>query len=122
MKHNSCFDCLNHAKGELAENTGWHHPCKLGIENEGLSDLSKCEKYEPNQGFQIGGYYTQMHFEGEPSRESNACLEWVIHGNGEFPTKHPSEFLRFHLCDFTQLEEWVKFWGIELRKRGLVVE
>ena len=31
MKNNECFDCLNHLKGESADNTGWYHPCKFGV-------------------------------------------------------------------------------------------
>ena len=71
MNNNNCFDCLNHGEGELAENTGWYRLCKFGIENNGLQEIEKCEKYEPNVGFQIGGYYTHMHFEGE--QNENNC-------------------------------------------------
>lgn len=121
MKSNECFNCLNHSDGKLAENKGWYHPCKLGITNEGLQDCTTCPSYGMNSGFQIGGYYTHMHFEANGS-EPNGCLEWIIHGDGEFPKSDPSEFIKFHICDFRQIEEWVKEWGIELRKRGLVVD
>ena len=58
MKNNNCFYCLNQCEGQLAENTGWYHPCKLGIQNEGLQNIKDCPSYSPNTGFQIGGYYS----------------------------------------------------------------
>ena len=115
MKNNECFNCLNHSGAELAENTGWYHKCKFGIENEGMGDVSACGRFEPNKGFQIGGYYTHMHFE-----QSGECLELVVHGDGEFPLDTPTEWLRFHICDFHQIEAWVEFWGKTLRNRGWI--
>lgn len=64
MKSNKCFYCLNKGEG-VAADKGYHYPCTKGIENEGLQDISKCEKYSPCNGFQIGGYYTHMHFDQE---------------------------------------------------------
>jgi len=129
VKNNNCFSCLNHLEkeGVLAENTGWYHPCKFGIKNDGMNDIEKCEKYEPNQGFQMGGYYTHMHFEADPVYEISMdgegqtnCLEWFIHGDGQFPSTDPEKWLNIHICDFRQIEEWVKFWGKELRRRGWI--
>lgn len=121
MKNNNCFYCLNAGKGVPAENTGWYHPCRLGIANEGLQDVKTCPKHAENRGFQIGGYYTHMHFEGD---EPNGCLEWFIHGDGEFPKSDEkrSEWIQFHICDFRQIEKWVEVWGAELRRRGLIVD
>lgn len=121
MKNNECFYCLNHGEGKPADNTGWYHPCKLGIENEGLREIEKCEKWKPNKGFQIGGYYSHMHFEFDENN-SNECMEWVIHSDGEFPRDNPNEMIKFHICDFRQIEEWVKFWGKYLRERGAIVD
>jgi hypothetical protein len=121
MKNNECFDCLNHGEGVSAENTGWYHPCKLGIANEGLQDCTTCPSYLMNRGFQIGGYYTHMHFEGNKA-EPNGCLEWVIHSDGEFPQSLPENWIRFHICDFRQIERWVSEWGTELRKHGLITD
>ena len=117
MKNNNCFYCLNHGKGELAENKGWYYPCKLEIPNEGLHDLQSCPKWKPCNGFQIGGYYSHMHFE---CTEPDDCLEWVIHSDGAFPTDDPSRMISLHICDFRQIEEWVAFWGAHLRDRGLI--
>lgn len=117
MKNNKCFYCLNHGEGVAADNKGWYHPCKLGVENDGMQDITKCEKYMPNNGFQIGGYYSHMHFEQD---EHEDCLTWVIHSDGEFPTDDEDAMTRFHICDFEQIERWVKFWGKELRKNGMI--
>lgn len=115
MENNNCFDCLNHDKNNqiLAENRGWYSPCKFGFKNENLVKIESCKKYKPNKGFQIGGYYTHMHFEADGD-----CLEWYIHSDGEFP--NDNNHIVFHICDFKQIEEWVKFWGEYLRKKGLI--
>lgn len=121
MKNNDCFYCLNHSDGERAENNGWYHSCKLGILNDGLKDIHKCEKYLPNKGFQIGGYYSHMHFDYIDG-ESNPCMDWIIHSDGEFPRDERNEMLVFHICDFRQIEEWVQFWGKYLRDQGVIVD
>ena len=69
-----------------------------------------------NKGFQIGGYWNKMHFEDD----GGGCLKWHIHGDGQFPSDNESDWIEFHICDFTQIEEFVKFWGKELRKKGLI--
>jgi len=115
MKNNACFNCINSLEGILAENTGWYNPCKFDIKNEGLQNIKKCKKYTPNNGFQLGGYYTKMHFE-----KDGKCLSWYIHGDGEFPSDDPNEWIKFHVCDFNQIEKWAKFWGKQLRKGGLL--
>ena len=122
MKNNNCFYCLNGGKGILAEDGGSYHPCLKGISNEGLQDVKSCPSHEENKGFQIGGYYTHMHFIPYGAPEPGVCLTWTIHGDGDFPTDDPSKFISFHICDFKQIEEWVKVWGIELRKRGWIEE
>jgi len=119
MKNNECFDCLNHGEGKFAENTGWYHPCKFGIKNEGMKEVEKCPKFLPNKGFQIGGYYSFTHFEFSKD-VPNECMELFFHSNGEFPKDDEEEFIQFHICDFTQLESWVKYWGKYLRKVGAV--
>jgi hypothetical protein len=119
MKSNECFDCLNQGKGILAENDGWYHPCKFGHKNEGLKDIATCEDYSPNKGFQIGGYYSHMHFEYEKDA-GDQCVEWIIHSDGKFPTDKEEDFIKFHICDFTQIEEFVKFWGKKLREDGVI--
>jgi len=121
MKNNDCFNCLHHDNdnGGIAENKGWYHPCKLNVDNDGLQDVKSCEKYAPNKGFQIGGYYTHMHFE-HIEGQIDKCLNWVIHSEGEFPTSDEKEQIVFHICNFKQIEEWVKFWGEHLRKEGII--
>lgn len=119
MKNNNCFYCLNHGKGQLAENKGWYHPCKLGIQNEELQDVKTCPKYSPNMGFQIGGYYSHIHFD---VTEPNGCMEMVIHSDGTFPTEDPNAQIKLHLCDFTQLEQFVKEWGEYFREKGIITE
>ena len=121
MKNNKCFYCLNHAEGITAENTGWYHPCKLGIKNENLHNIKNCPKWEPNNGFQIGGYYSHMHFKFDKNNP-NDCMEWIIHSDGNFPTDNPKEMICFHICDFRAIEEWVNFWGKYLRKCGAIVD
>lgn len=74
MKNNNCFYCLNQCEGQLAENTGWYYPCKLGIQNEGLQNVKECPSYSPNTGFQIGGYYSHIHFEYN-KENPNECFE-----------------------------------------------
>lgn len=119
MKNNRCFDCLNHGEMIAAENNGWYNECKLNVENNGMENIEECEHYFPCNGFQIGGYYSHVHFEFE-SEECNDCMEMILHSDGEFPTDDPSKMLRLHLCDFRQLEKFVKFWGKYFRKKGIV--
>ena len=119
MKNNNCFYCLNQCKGQLAENTGWYHPCKLGIQNEGLQNVKECPSYSPNTGFQIGGYYSHIHFEYN-KENANECMEMIIHSDGEFPTEETERQIQFHICDFRQLEHFVKEWGEYFRKIGVV--
>ena len=90
-----------------------------------MQDIKKCKKYFPNIGFQIGGYYSHIHFEineeTKPDKDgNNPCLEMVIHSDGQFPTEDLKEMIHFHICDFQQIEEWVSFWGEYLRKKGVI--
>lgn len=130
-KANACWYCKNVCNSR-AEMPGWSHDCKLGIDNTGFDDTKKiaeqCNKFDPRKGFQMGGYYTHMWFEysGTPPSEGgeiDGCLEWVIQGDLEFPIPDDEperEPIKIHICDFTQIENWVSFWGKELRKRGWV--
>lgn len=121
MKNNRCSYCLKHGEGQLTENTGWYHSCTLGKENDGLQNIEECEGYYPNRGFQIGGYYTPIHFEvASGYGEVNSCMEMVIHSNGEFPREDPEEQIVFHICDFKQIEKFVKVWGDYFRKTGVI--
>lgn len=110
MSNRKCTECLNH-EYDPEETT-----CKLKLNNENLKRIRDCQYYEANKGFQIGGYWTHMHF--ELSGENSSCLEWFIHGDGEFPSNE--ECIQFHICEFRQIERWVKFWGKELRRRGWI--
>ena len=110
MKNNNCFYCLNHKEGQLADNTGWYHPCKLNIKNEGIQNVKECPSYSPNIGFQIGGYYSHIHFEYNKDLP-NDCMEMIIHSDGEFPTDDTDKQIQLHICDFKQLEQFVKEWG-----------
>ena len=74
-----------------------------------------------DRGFQIGGYYTDMDFEIDNyCTDMDPCLRWLIFSDGEFP--RDAAEIEFHICDFRQIERWVKYWGKELRKRGWITE
>lgn len=127
-KGNACFYCRNSGESEPAhpDGVGWIHSCKFGIDNTGFDEIDtiaeQCGKYSPRFGFQMGGYYTHMWFEPESCEPEDdcmgICLEWCIQGDLEFPTEEKT--IKIHICDFTQIERWVEFWGEELRKRRLV--
>lgn len=125
-KANACWYCRNVGKSTVKIGDGWSHDCKFGIENTGFDDKKsirdKCDKYDPREGFQMGGYYTHMWFEGG-FEEVDGCLEWVIQGDLDFPISDDDEEkkpIKIHICDFKQIEDWVKFWGKELRRRGWI--
>jgi len=69
---------------------------------------------DENPGFSIGGYYSHIWFERDGD-----CLTVRIGSNGDFP-RDGDEAAEFHICDFTQIEKCVLFWGKELRRRGWV--
>jgi hypothetical protein len=106
-------------EGIPADNTGWYHPCNLGIPNDGLKDVKSCKKYSPNKGFKIGGYYSHVHFEYD-KKTKNPCMEMIVHSDGQFPTDDRSEMIQFHICDFRQLEDFVKEWGSYFRRLGII--
>ena len=133
MKGNACFYCKHSINGHVDPNPpGWSYDCGLGLDNSNLNGgyekVLECEKAEPRWGFQMGGYYTHMWFEldGTPidkGGERDPCLIWHIQGDGEFPSENQEEDnLRFHICDFEQIEKFVKLWGNELRRRGWITE
>lgn len=122
----SCFDCRKHITLPFSEKEGWRYQCKEGRDTKGANPMT-CPGGDVQRGFQIGGYYTHMWFETDGSLVSEGatndpCLTWMIASDGEFPTEDGEVGIRFHLCDFTQLEAWVAFWGKELRKRGWITE
>ena len=81
----------------------------------------KIELEWGTSGFQIGGYYSPVHFEVESDNIGNSsCIEMVIHSDGQFPTEEPEGMLSLHLCDFEQLENFVKVWGDKLRADGII--
>lgn len=118
-----CFYCRKSKRDTGFSGPGHRYKCKEGRPNKhiGENDCDKCDGYDPQIGFQTGGYYTHMWFENG-GEENNTCMDWVIYGNLEFPAGHDNgvEPTIIHICDFKQIEEWVKFWGKELRKRGWV--
>ena len=81
------------------------------IEFEGVS----------RSGFQIGGYHSNTHFVCNGS-EPGCCLELFLHSDGEFPTDKEEEMIQLHICDFKQIERWVKFWGEVLRQKGVIID
>jgi hypothetical protein len=103
------------------EGGGFHHQYSC---NENVHPIPKakepCSKKDPRIGFQIGGYHSHMWFERHDYSEVNDCVNWMIASDGDLPTKDGSAEIQFHLSDFRQLEEFVKFWGKELRQRGWV--
>jgi hypothetical protein len=121
-KGDGCFYCRNCGESTPSKSTGWDYKCKLGMSvspltDKGVEGVLECPKGKPRVGFQIGGYYTHMWFEGE-TEEDNCCLEWMIQSDGEFPRDYPD--IQFHICDFSQIERFVEFWGKELRRRGVI--
>lgn len=125
-----CFYCRNsvHIEGGTAPraNGGFHHQyrCKMGLRmpdrRKAVDDIDivrQCPSGAPQLGFQIGGYYSHMWFEGD---EPDGCLEWKICSDGEFPSEKAE--IEFHICDFKQIESFVAFWGKELRRRGVVTD
>lgn len=121
-----CFSCRNSVKVDdvhvARTGGGFHHQhrCSKGLpmpdqqpDIEDAEIVRQCPGGDPQLGFQIGGYYSHMWFEGDGS-----CLEWRICSDGEFPTDKPE--ISFHICDFEQIERFVEFWGKELRRRGLI--
>lgn len=118
-KGSACFNC-KHSINPRVDVPGWAYDCKFGIDNSKMNgdveQVIECQKGDPMFGFQIGGYYSHMWFY---RRENSDCLEWVICSDGEFPTeKDSNEGKEFHICDFQQIEDFVKFWKKELERRG----
>lgn len=125
----ACFNCLNSRKVdafEPREGGGFHHQSRCakglrqpdaerGVDSDEI--MMRCPEVSPSVGFQIGGYVSHTWFE---NGGDGGCLDLVIASDGEFPTD--GEGMRFHLCDWRQVEEWVAFWGKELRRRGWVVD
>jgi len=130
-KGSACFYCRHSVSRTDLARSGTHdaiYDCVLGIDNSamngGADQVIACPKGDPRVGFQMGGYYTHMWFEvdgatPEEGGEPNTCLRWHIMGDGQFPTE---EDRTVHICDFTQLEYFVAFWGKELRRRGWITE
>jgi hypothetical protein len=89
-----------------------------------VEQVVACPEGEPQIGFQIGGCYTHMYFERAANNVTENCLDWHILSDGEFPVhgnnRPGKQPIQFHICDFTQLEAFVEFWGKELRRRGWV--
>ena len=109
-KGSACFYCRNSCNAKPHPSTiGWWFNCSLGLDNTNLNgeieDALKCPQVNPRYGFQIGGYYTHMWFEPDGD-----CLTWVIASNGQSPTKDEAEMIRFHICEFKQIEDFVRFW------------
>jgi len=101
--------------------------CKLGLSLEKDKSVIDCKCGNPSRGFQIGGYFTHMWFSvdgtlPEDGGQDNPCLNWHIASDGEFPTENKEPGITFHICDFMQIELFVKFWGKELRRRGWITE
>lgn len=119
MKANNCFNCLNHCEGQIADDNGWYHSCKFKIDNDGFQNIKNCKKYYPNKGFQIGGYYSHIHFIYDRNNV-NKCMEMIIHSDGEFPTEEKIKQIQFHICDFRQIEHFVKEWGDYFREKGVI--
>ncbi|KKN66945.1 hypothetical protein LCGC14_0466250 [marine sediment metagenome] len=116
LEGSGCFKCQNSCNPTVIQGRGWAYECSLNVDNSEihtLDDMLKCEKVNPQFGFQVGGYYTHMWF----TEEADGCLEWVICSDGEFPIDNSEEFIRFHICSFEQIESFVKFWRKELEKR-----
>lgn len=115
-----CSNCRN--VKELKSLTDAYE-CKLGLPviHGNLMRMITCPEALPKVGFQIGGYYSYMWFEdirGSGERDPDACLEWQICSDGEFPTESPK--IEFHICDFEQLERFVEFWRYFLEYKNWI--
>lgn len=129
-KGGACFDCRQ-CGDSTPDTIGWIHACRLGIDNATFNNretiAADCPRFDPRDGFQMGGTYTHMWFESSKAdAEPNGCLEWVIQGDLDFPIPDNGPEgrlpIKIHICDFRQIEAWVAFWGQELRSRGWVVD
>lgn len=120
MSNQACFYCRNAINGRVTA-PGWTYDCTKGINNKkmdgGVEQALTCPECDLRLGFQIGGYYTHMYFERD-----GTCLEWHISSDGEFPITDEDnrESMNLHVCDFEQIEIFVKVWGAELRRRGWI--
>lgn len=125
-----CFYCRNYLNARAnPDGPGWVYDCRLGLDTSTIAynpeAVTACPSGDVQLGFQIGGYYRHMWFDGETpvfiggGATIGGCLDLHIQGDAEFPQ---GESMEFHLCEFQQLEEWVAFWGKELRRRGWVVD
>jgi hypothetical protein len=116
-KGDACFYCRN-ATNARPDIPGWAYDCKAGIDNTTLSGgievAMQCPQVNPRFGFQVGGHLKHMWFEKPPGRKSD-CMEWIWDtiDTPELPAS-------LHICNFTQLERFVEFWGKELRRRGWI--
>ena len=63
------------------------------------SSKPEAQSDSPNNGFQIGGHFSRVHFEYNKEK-TNECMEVIIHSDGEFPTEDFDEQIVFHICDF----------------------
>ena len=110
----------NHLGGSYDHEIIW----KLGIDNrhmkatyptakKELALVRSCHRGDPHFGFQIGGHYKYMYFEA-CGDGPDTCLEWTIPEGVDYPA------LELHICDFSQLEEFVEFWREELEDRGWI--
>lgn len=126
MKGSACFYC-QHSTNRRPDVIGWKYDCQFHLENTemngGVEDVIACSHGVPRVGFQIGGYYSHMWFEPEihhNTPEPGQCLRWIIASDGQFPTDDPDNMIEFHICDFEQLERFVRFWREELERKGLL--
>ena len=136
-KGTACFYCRNSIKPRSEEDIEeWAYRCKYGIDNtemnghgtippyDSLSLVINCPKGSPRLGFQIGGYYTHMWFENDVDSslpiEPGSHLKWCIASDGDFPTENDETGIEFHICDFEQIEQFVKFWKKEIKRRRLI--
>ncbi len=115
-KGSSCFDCEYNHNGRIVE-LGWSYDCSKGVDNSkmnnGIEDVIKCKQSSPQVGFQIGGYYSHMTI-----KKDGDCLEWYIKSDGEFPNDKTG--ISFHICDFEQIENFVKFWRKQIDNNRLI--
>ncbi len=130
-KGGACFYCRHSVNKSNSATHATYFDCEFGIDNSemngGVEQVIACPQGDPRRGFQMGGYYTHMWFEvdgmpPETAGNPNPCLTWHIQGTGDFTTQDGEPHTEFHICDFTQIEDFVRFWGKELRKRGWITD
>lgn len=112
IKGSACFYCENSIQGSDG------FTCELELDNShldgGINTAILCENVSLQYGFKIWDRYTHMTI-----KKDGHCLEWNIKGDGRDPQELPENQLFLHICDFEELEKFVKFWREQIDRGNL---